>query len=474
MERMKPRLRRTFQPVSERVEGRTLLSGGMAGGALGVKGFLNNPPGNALVRPNTPVIPFGSPLVSASFVDPASVIGNGRHIVVGQKSYIGPYSVLNANIGFIKIGAGSDISDNAQIIATPKTAAGQVTPSSVIIGDFTSIGFGATVNGPSAIGGFSTSAASSPPTGIGANAVIDGATVQAGAVVGALARVGPGVTVPKGMYVLPGANVTTNAEASVPALGKVVAIPANVLSDLNTTLARDMALAAGYTNLYQGTAGTGINAGIDPLAVPGVFNGNLAAVSGTSTQPGNATSAAATGVTFEPSKSGPKFPGPRQPAVEGDIDNFKARITGDTRFTQRARKVQASLGRSNAIRADQGQPIKFNGALATGQGVTINAPLGGSATTGTVTSKPVGGLTFGNNFQAADGSVILGGTAAAGYSIGDNVIVGGGAVVDRSSIGSGASIGSRSYLSQSTIAPNAVVAPGSIIINNVLVGTVQW
>ena len=473
MERVNSHKKRSFQPVSERCEERTLLSGGIDGGALGRNGFLNNPPGYDLVRPNTPVVPFGSPLASASFVDPAAVIGNGRHIVVGQKSFIGPYSVLDAYVGFIKIGSGSDISDNAKIIATP-TKSGQVTPTSVIIGDFTSIGFGATVNGPSTIGAFGNSTASASPTGVGANAVIDGATIQAGAIVGTLARVGPGVTVPSGMYVLPGANVTTNAEASKPSLGKVVPVPAGVLSDLNATLSRDMALAAGYTNLYQGSSATGVNPGVDPTLITSVFNGNLAAVTGTSQQPGNATSTAATGVNFEPSKSGPKFPGPHQPSVEGNIYSFKSRVTGDARFTQRARKVQASLGHFNAIRADQGQPIKFNGALATGRGVTINAPLGGSTTTGTVTSKPVGGLAFGNNFKAGDGSVILGGTAATGYTIGDNVTVGNGAVVDRSSIGAGASIGARSFILQSTIPAGEAVAPGSIIINNKIVGTVQW
>ena len=473
MERMKPRERRKFQPVSERCEERTLLTGGTAGAALSRVGLLYSPPGFNLVRPNTPVIPFGSPLASASFVDPTAHIGNGYHIVVGQKSFIAPYSTLDATIGLIKIGNGSGVSDNATIIATPSISR-PVVPSNVIIGDFASIGFGAVVKGPSTIGAFGNANASAPPTGIGANALIDGATIEAGAVVGALARVGPGVTVPSGMYVLPGANVTTNAEASQPSLGKVEPVPAAIFSELNSTLSRNMALAAGYTSLYQGTAATGVSYAVDPTVVSGVFNGNLAAVSGTSAQPGNATSSAATGVNFEPSKSGPRFPGPRQPSIEGNLYNFKSRVTGDARFADRARKVQSSLGRSNSIRADQGQPIKFGGAVATGKAVTIIAPLGGSTTTGTVTSKPVGGLTFGNNFQAGNGAVVLGGTANSGYTIGDNVSVGDGAVVDRSSIGAGASIGARSFIARSTIAPNAVVAPGSIIINNRNVGSVQW
>src|SRR5262249_28748480 len=154
----------------------------------------------------------------------------GKHTVLGQKSYVGPCVTLNSTIGFIKIGTGSNVLDNASIVSTPKGAG--ATPTNVLVGDRVSVGFGASVIGPGTIGVYG---ASSKPTGIGPNALIDGATIEPGAVVGALARVGPGVTVPTGIYVLPGSNVTTDAEASDPALGKVEPVPASILADLSTS-----------------------------------------------------------------------------------------------------------------------------------------------------------------------------------------------------------------------------------------------
>jgi carbonic anhydrase/acetyltransferase-like protein (isoleucine patch superfamily) len=436
-------------------------------GALGPNGFLHNPPGFQAVRPNTPVLPFGSPLATATFLDPTALINNGKHVVLGQKSYVGPYAWLDATTGFIKIGGGSAVLDNAHITANPSHATRW--PTSVFIGDSVSVGYGATVLGQSLIGDFGTAA---KPTGIGPNAVIDNATIEPGAVVGALARVGPGVTVPTGMYVLPGANVTTNDEASNPALGKVEALPASVLADLKTELTRNAQLAAGYTNLYQGNTATGSNVGVDPLVTPGINHGNLAAVLGTSQEPGPSTTAANTGITFEPSSTGPKFPGPGKPQVVGLLSNFPARITGDAQFTARAHTVAHQLGRRNSFRADQGQPIKFAGAPSTGRGVTINAPLGGSVTTGGVTSV-TGKLTIGQNLVAQQGAVLLGGPAAS-YTIGDNVTIGSSAVVDRSNIGTGATIGARSVVLESTVAAGQTIDPGTILINNKVVGQIGW
>lgn len=465
MDRPRPRRRWTFRPLAEAAEARVLLSTAVVP-ALGPRGYMMNPPGYHAVRPNTPVLPFGSPLATASYLDPSACIFNGDHVVVGQKSFVGPYATLDATTGYVKIGSGSAVLDNARVTATPGP---KRAPSNVFIGDTVQIGFGATVLGPSYIGGYYSLA---KPTGIGPNALIDGATVEPGAVVGALARVGPGVTVPSGMYVLPGANVTTNAEASDPALGKVEPLPASVLADLKTELSRDAQLAAGYTNLYQGNSATGANAGVDPLVTLGINNGSLAAVTGTSQQPGPTSSTAATGITFEPARSGPKFPGPAKPQVESLISNFPARITGDARYTARARVVAHSLGRRNAIRADQGQPISFAGAPTTGRAVTVNAPLGGTVTTNGVT-KLTGTMMIGNNLVLQDGVVLLGGPSA-GYTVGDNVNVGSYAVVARSSVGTGATIGARSVVLDSTVAAGQVVPPGTILINNKVVGQVGW
>lgn len=470
MDRHRPRRKRTFQPRPEAVEGRLLLSAAAAPG-LNPRGLLLNPKGYHAVRPNTPVLPFGAPLSTATFLDPSACIFNGDNVIVGAKSFVGPYATLDATGGYIKIGDGSAVLDNARVAASARApgAPGPASSSIVFLGERVQVGFGATVLGPSRIGSYSVFA---KPTGIGANALVDRAVVEPGAVVGELARVGPGVTVPTGMYVLPGASVSTNAEASDPALGKVVPLPVTVRQALETELTRDAQLAAGYTTLYQGNAATGVNPGVDPYTSPNIYNGNLAAVRGASQQPGPTSSTAPTGITFEPARSGPSFPGPHRPRVEGLLPNFPARITGDARNAARANVVARDLGRRNSVRADQGQPISFAGPARTGRAVTINAPLGGTVTTGG-TTKLTGLLTIGAGLVAQDGAVLLGGPAAE-YVVGQDVTIGTQAVVARSSIGAGASIGARSVVLDSTLAPGQVVPPGTVLIGNTVVGQVQW
>src|SRR5262245_35832495 len=114
------RRNRQFRPQVSAVEGRFLLTlGGVVTGALGPHGFLNNPPGFHLVRPNTPVAPFAAPLSTATFVDPSAHILNGNHVVAGQKTYVGLFATLNATTGYIKIGSGSAVLDNASVISSP-------------------------------------------------------------------------------------------------------------------------------------------------------------------------------------------------------------------------------------------------------------------------------------------------------------------------------------------------------------------
>jgi carbonic anhydrase/acetyltransferase-like protein (isoleucine patch superfamily) len=440
-----------FRPEGERFERRVLPSSG-------VPAFLNNPPGFQVIRPNTPVLPFAATTKFASFVDTSARVLNGAHVVIGQKTLVAPYATLDATSGFIKIGSNSDIQDNSRIVSNPDRI--PHSPESVVIGDGVVVGFGATVLGPSVIGAFGSA---SNPTSIGPNALIDGATVEPGAIVGALARVGPGVTVPKGFRVLPGANVTTNAEASDPALGKVVKVTSADLNTVNKDLTNSAALAAGYTTLYQGNSATGPSPG---TTTPGVFNGNLAAVEGASQEPGSPT------VSFEPAGSqGPKFPAPFRPLLEGTMSGFRARVVGAVVFHQRAFEVAHHLGRSNAIRADQGQPITIDSIAQTGNAVTINSPLGGlTSSTATTTN---GQVNIGQNFVANDGAVILGGPTVV-TNLGDNVTIGAGAVVSQSTIGSNATVGPRAYVANSTVPAGATVPAGEILINNKVVGFVQW
>jgi carbonic anhydrase/acetyltransferase-like protein (isoleucine patch superfamily) len=454
MERSEQNDRRSvrFQPRSEALEGRRLLSGGFPAYISRAELFslLHDPVGYPAVRPNTPVLPYGTPSKQATFVDPSTHIINGYAVIVGTIDFIAPYSTLDAHGGIIKIGGGTDILDNATIVANPTHPHTAPAPE-VRIGDQVLISYGATVLGPSVIGAYGSA---SKLTEVGSGAVIDQATIEPGAIVSALARVGPGVTVPSGFRVLPGKNVTTDQEASDPGLGKVVKVTSSDLSDLFKMQSANLTLAQGYNTLYQGQSATGASPGVDP-SITSIFNGNLATIEGTSPQPGSPTASTA----FLPPGTSPSFPSPHQGLIQASLFGFRARSTGSTLFHSRAGQVAHHLGRSNSIRADQGQPISIGSIAGTGNGVTINAPLGGS-------------LTIGQNFTAESGATILAGSNVKAV-IGDNVVIGSGAVVDRTSLGSGSTVGARAYLLNSTFPAGSNISAGAIYINNVHVGTVE-
>jgi carbonic anhydrase/acetyltransferase-like protein (isoleucine patch superfamily) len=486
---------KAFQPWGEPVEGRLLLSA-RAGGPTPLQRIYHQPLGHAAARPNTPVLPFAARTAVATFIDPSVRITNGEHVIVGGKTYIAPFATLNATTGFIKIGSNSVIEDNATVISNPNHAR---PTTSVLIGDNTVIGFGAVVRGPSTIGAYGDARrnTASRPTGIGANALIDGAIIQQGAIVGALARVGPGVTVPTGFFVLQGANVTTNAEASNPALGKVRPVTPADTSEITSALGTGAQLAAGYTTLYQGNSATGnVPAPAAPATIlgpsvqpTGVFNGNLAAVEGASSEPGSTAPGsvsfeppppAPTGAVASPFPAGaqaPKFLSSDGRLLQANLFNFPARVIGQAVFQARAHQVAHQLGRSNSIRADQGQPITFASAPTTGPGVTITSPLlGVTATTPPPPTPPIGSLPIGENLRVGGGAVILGGstTPAPSSVIGNNVTIGSGAVINNSKLGDGSTIGDRAFISQSTIPNGVTIPPGAIFINNRLIGFVQW
>ncbi len=138
---------------------------------------------------------------------------------------------------------------------------------------------------------------------------------------------------------------------------------------------------------------------------------------------------------------------------------FPARISGQVIINMRMFQAASRMGRSNAIRADQGQPITIESIAHTGPRVTINSPLGGT-------------LTIGENFRAAEGAVILGGPNY-NATLGDNVSIGAGAVVDRALLGSNSTVGAGAYLLESTFPANSVIPAGAIYVNNKLEGYAQ-
>ena len=450
--------RQSFRPACDPLEPRIALSGvayhpgpGLPAGFTSISFFhqvLQNPPGFPPVRPNTPVVPFGAGPNTASFVDVTTHVFNGRHIIIGPLVYVAPFATLDARNGYVKVGSGSTIGDNSKILANPNH---EKIPTIVFIGNSTVVGPGATIEGPSTIGSYQQNSA---PVSIGANALIDAATIAPGAFVGPLARVGPGVTVPSGMYVLPGANVTTNAEASNPKLGFVRAVTSTEISNLQTQISDDIQLAAGYAGLYEGNPATGASPAFSPT-ISYVNNGYLPAVSGSSPEPG---------AKFEPGAKSPMFLSSFLGLQPGVVSSFRARVIGQATFIAHATQVAYRLGPSNSIRADQGQPILFASAPRTGRGVSIQSPVQGV-------------LKIGHNLIADTGEVILGGprSSASNVSqIGDNVTIGAGAVIDRSTIGAGALVGPRSVVQKSFVPAGDVIPPGTIMINNQIVGHIQW
>lgn len=418
-----------------------------------------HPLGTPAVRPNLPVLPFGT-TKNPTFIDPTVDVVHGAHIIVGTKTFIGPFVRLDATTGFIKIGTGSAILDNATVLSNPAQSKNPTT--SVQIGDNVSIGFGATILGPSTIGAYQAKGSTTvpPATAIGPNAVIDHAYVEAGSIVGALAKIGPGVTVPSGFYVLPGANITTQAQASNPALGMVVPVTSAQLKDVTNSLSDNAELATGYETLYQGNSATGTSPGV-ATSVKGVNNGDLTTIEGASDEPSSAN-----GVDFEPSKTvGPTFLAPGGQQLPGLISSFRARVVGAVVFNEQAANVAHSMGTHDAIRADSGQPFTFGSSFLLGNNVSINSPLSGATSTG-------GQMTFNNGFVAGDNAVILGGPKMNSV-FDENVHIGAGAVVVGSSIGQNSTVGPRAYIDDSTLGANANIPAGAIIIKNVFKGFVQ-
>ncbi len=444
MRKTKNRLRRSMRIMCavERLDDRQLLSAGNM-----LSPLLRDPVGYQAVRPNEPVMPFSTPSKKATFIDPTVQIRNGNSVILGYQSFIGPYVILDGRGGAIKIANGSDVLDSASIVANPNRRHGQPV---VFIGDQVVVGFGAKILGPTTIGAVD---AAGKPTSIGANAEIDGATIEPGAIVSPLARVGPGVTVPSGYRVLPGANVTTNAEASNPKLGMVVPVTSSDTTTVKQTLSENESLTVGYSQLFQGQSATGVSTGFRPI-VTGVYDGSLSNVRGASQEPGPSSA------SFEPSASAPHFLLPSGALIGVLLNTFPARLTGNVEINMTARQTANHLGRANAIRADQGQPITISSIAKTGSHVTINSPLGGT-------------LAIGTSFRAGSSAVILSGPYV-NAKLGDSVTIGAGAVVDRTSLGSGSTVGERAYLLNSSFPAGAVIPPGAIYVNNKFDGYVSW
>src|SRR4051794_38583798 len=109
---------RQYLPAAEHFEGRLLLAADL--GMPSVAAVLTAGGGFPAARPNTPVLPYGAQSNVASFIDPSVQITHGKHVVLGNNNYIAPFVALDARSpGFIKVGNGSTIQDDAIIQGNP-------------------------------------------------------------------------------------------------------------------------------------------------------------------------------------------------------------------------------------------------------------------------------------------------------------------------------------------------------------------
>jgi carbonic anhydrase/acetyltransferase-like protein (isoleucine patch superfamily) len=416
-------------------------------GSSAVASLLENPIGYRAVAPNRPVMPFSTPPKKATYIDPTVSIENGNSVIIGYQCFIGPYANLNGGGGAIKIGNSSSVLDNAIVRANAGFAGKKP---EILIGNEVVIGFNAKVFGPSVIGAFGSP---NEPTSIGPGAFIDGATIEPGAIVSPRARVGPGVTVPSGFMVLPGVNVTSNEEASNPKLGMVVKVTSSEIATIKSTISDNVALANGYASLYEGNSATGASQGVS-TAISGVYSGNLSTILGANLQPGPTTA------SFEPAKSGPQFLTPNQGLVGVVLPNFSSRLTGGVMISMRAWQAALRMGRANAYRGDQGQPIAIGSIARTGSHVSINSPVSGT-------------LTIGEDLRTGSNVVIVSGNKV-NAKIGDQVTIDSDAVVMQTSIGSDSTVGKGAVLENSTFPAHTVIPANAIYVNNNFAGYVQW
>jgi len=246
-----------------------------------------------------------------------------------------------------------------------------------------------------------------------------------------LARVGPGIVVHSGFKVLPGKNVATQAQADNPVLGKVAPITAGDLAFMEGVLEVNHAFASGYPALERRSPtavhGIGIN--------PGTF--------------------------FNPTETLPVVGG-----VRASRPSFRNRIIGPVTLDDPLSTLEALMGDSISLRADEGYPFHIGRLAAMGDSVTFHALEH--------TDIEVGdGCSFGT------GSLVHGGSDAGNAprertQIGDAVAVGDGSIVFRSTLGHDCVIGSRALVDGSQLAPGTVVPSGTILIDNVSQGQIEW
>jgi carbonic anhydrase/acetyltransferase-like protein (isoleucine patch superfamily) len=342
---------------------------------------------------------------------------------------VAPFAELLAGPGgLLLIGNGSDVQDNVTIDARK---------GSVVIGDQVPVAHGTTIIGPATIG--ASAAAGLLPTAGGVtydtfisfNAWVENATLEPGSFVNGLAKV-KGVTLPAGVQVLPGKVVQSPADLNDPT--KVQPITSALETFEVAVLDVNHNFALGYTSLFD-------------ISRSSIF-----------------------GVGFDPSDTvDPTNPGAVVPIIGGipvARPTFRDRIIGRVIIENNTiGQLNRILGDMDSIRGDEGHPITINSFARVKDRVTFHS-LDGTQ------------VQVGRNASIGYHCVIHGGvnqvTGDKFAQIGDNFVMGDYAVIYRSTIGNNVKIGEKCYIDSSQVPSGTTIPPRTILVKNVITGTVDW
>jgi carbonic anhydrase/acetyltransferase-like protein (isoleucine patch superfamily) len=352
-----------------------------------------------------------------TFVDPTARLVNAGHIQLGHLVFVAPFATLNVVRGDIAVGDETDIQDN--VLVDARTA-------SIHLGDQVILAHGAAVRSGATIGegGTCPGSAAHCPSFVGFNAEVDGAIVERDAMVSTLARVGPGVRIPSGRRVLPGANVVTQAQVTA----KSAAVTQGDREFMHGVIEVNVAFAKGYSQLQAE---------------------NPDNVRGINVDPG--------GTSFNPVRNLPTLAGTptRYPASP-------ARIIGDVRMADNLVQVLRSMRATISLRADEGEPFTVGTITSMGLGTTFHA-------------LEHSHIHLGNQGTYGANSLVHGGPAFdATTESGVGLRLGESAVLFQSRVGDNVTIGRRSLVQASDLPDGAVVAPNTVVVGGVVVGTVEW
>ena len=373
------------------------------------------------------VLPIPALFAAQTFIDPTVERINQANIALGDRVMVAPFATLLAGATAetsIVIGNGSNLQEDVTIDARG---------SKVELVSSVEVGHGATVKSGAKIGmtGVCPAAPAFCGTFIGFQAEIaEGATVEKDALVSGFARLAPGVTLPSGRKTLPGVNILTNAQA------------------LSPTHTAPMTEA-------------------DRLFIQAVVSINLVHTSGypalEASDPSNVQ-----GINYDP---GLVTPCPCLPTIGGVITrvpSFRNRSVGDVRMTDELKKLDEVMGKKISLRADEGKPLVIDEVDEMGSRTLIHTfvrtklELGKHGTYGyrsIVHSAP--------DLDPADPDFNL-------TKTGRNFNLGAQAVFFQSQAGDDVKIGRRSFVILSKLADGTVIPPRKVVIDGVIVGTVDW